>query len=202
MWEETRFLFDNYLVSGERVLDLGCGNGRHFPVFKEKGVDYFGVDVSEKLIEVAERKYPEGNFKRMDALNLSFPNNFFDKVYSIAVFHHIPSVDLRVGFLKEVKRVLKSGGLLILSVWKFHQLRERCLLFKYTILKLFGKTKLDWRDVFVPWGGKIERYYHCFSKSELENLVKKMEFKIKEIGVIRNEKGNRQNLYLVAEKSS
>ncbi len=200
-WEETKFLFDNYLILGEKILDLGCGNGRYFIFVKGKGVDYFGVDNSEQLIQIAKNNYPEGKFRVADAFNLPFPNNFFDKVYTIAVLHHIPSDDLRIQFLNEIKRVLKSGGLLILTVWKFHQLKERYLILKYTMLKLIGKSKLDWRDIFEPWGKKIKRYYHCFSKKELEKLIERVGFKIKKIGVAKNTKGNRQNIYLIATKA-
>jgi len=200
IWPETEVLFDEYLVPGEKVLDLGCGNGRYFEYLKEKKVNYFGVDNSEELIKIAKNKYPEANFQTADALNLPFPENFFDKVYSIATLHHIPSKEYRLQFLKEIKKILRPGGIIIITVWKFHQIKAVGLLFKYTILKLFGKSKLDWKDIFEPWAKKIERYYHWFSKKELEILVKKTGFEIKEIGLIKNEKGNRQNIYLIAEK--
>ena len=199
-WEETKFLFDDYLIPGNKALDLGCGNGRYFEFFKEKNVDYFGVDSSEKLIEIARNKYPEGKFQLTEALCLPFPNNFFDKIYSIAVLHHIPSEEFRLQVLKETRRVLKPEGLLILTAWKFHRSKELYLLFKYTILKLIGKSELDFNDIFEPWGKKIKRYYHCFSKKELENLAAKSEFKIKESGIVKNDKGNRQNIYLIGEK--
>lgn len=200
IWEETKFLIDDYVKIKEKILDLGCGNGRYFPLFKEKGVDYFGIDNSEKLIEIARDRYREGRFQTGDVLNLMFPDDYFDKIYSIAVLHHVPSEELRVNSLKEVKRVLRPGGLLIATVWKFHQPKEFYFLFKYTLLKLIGKSKLDWKDVFEPWGKRVERYYHWFSKEELGNLLKKAGLKIKEIGVIKNKRGNRQNIYLIAEK--
>jgi len=76
--------------------------------------------------------------------------------------------------LKEARRVLKAEGLLVLTVWKFPQLKECCLRFKYTILKLIGKSKLDWGDILEPWGKKIKRYYHCFSKKRIGKLSDKI----------------------------
>jgi len=175
IWPEMRFLFDDYLMAGEKVLDLGCGNGRWFELFKEKKVDYVGVDFSEKLIEIAKKNYPQAKFQMTDVLNLPFPNNYFDKIYSIAVLHHIPSEEFRLKSLKEAKRVLKPEGLLILTVWRFHEPKELYLILKYTILKLIRRSKLDRKDIFEPWGKKIKRYYHCFSKRELINLIKKRE---------------------------
>ena len=199
-WLELKFLFDDYLMPGEKVLDLGCGNGRFFEFCKDKNIDYFGVDSSEKLIEIAKAKYPQAKFQTADAFNLLFPNNYFDKVYSIAVFHHIPSRELRLQFLKEVKRVLRPDGFLILTVWKFFRPKTRLLLFRFTILKLLGLSKLDFGDVFEPWGKKIKRYYHCFSAEELMDLVKRAGLAVKRTGFVKNQKGNRQNIYLIAQK--
>jgi len=200
IWPELGFLFENYLTSGEKVLDLGCGNGRWFKLFQKKGVDYFGVDNSEKLIEIAKKLYPRATFQLGDILSLPFPDDFFDKIYNIAVLHHLPSDEFRTQSLTEIKRILKPKGRLVLTVWKFHRSKERCLLFKYTILKLIGKSKLDWKDFFEPWDKKIKRYYHFFSKSELINLVKSVDFKVQAAGSVKNERGSRQNIYLIAEK--
>lgn len=203
--EDIKKLAD-YVLSGEKVLDSGCANGRLFEVLREKNVDYFGIDISEKLIEIAKRKYPEAKFQVADALNLPFPSDFFDKVYSISVLHNIPSHEFQLQYLKETRRVLKPGGLLILRVWDFWKRKEGWkLLLKYTFLKLIGKSKLDFFDVFVPWKDSkgnilVERYFHCFTKRELENLVKEAGFKIKESW--RAGKDPRTNIYLITQKPS
>ncbi len=200
-WPEVEFLVDDYLIPGERVLDLGCGNGRLLEPLKGKEIDYFGVDNSEELIEIAKKRYPSRvKFQVADALNLPFPNNYFDKIYSIAALHHVPSKEFRLQFLKEARRVLKPEGLLILTCWKFKSKRELYLILKYTILKVLGKSKLDHRDILEPWGKKIKRYYHCFSEKELAGLARKADFKIVKIGIARNERGSRNNIYLIAEK--
>jgi len=199
IWEETRFLFDNYLKEDNKVLDLGCGTGRYAELFKDRKIEYIGADIAEEQIRIARKKHPEAKFQTIDFLNFPFSDNHFDKIYSIAVFHCIPSKEYRIKFLKEVKRILKKDGLLILTVWKSKRWNVS-LLFKYTILKLIGKSKLDFRDFLEPWADKTERYYHWFSKRELSEIVKKAGFKIKETGVIKNKTGNRQNIYLVAKK--
>lgn len=201
IWPETRTLFDKYLLEGEKILDLGCGNGRYFEYLEDKKVNYFGVDNSEKLIKIAKSKYPGVHFQIADALNLPFPDNFFDKVISIATFHHIPSKEFRIKFLNEVKRILKPGGILILTVWNFKEFKEFSIYFKFLILKLFG-SKLDFGDFLEPWGAKAVRYFHFFSKKELINLAKKVNLKVREIGIIRNERGNRKNTYLIVQKPS
>ncbi len=195
IWPEITFLFD-LLEKEDKILDLGCGNGRLYPAL-EKG-NYIGVDYSEKLIEMAKENHPEAKFQKADALNLPFNDNCFDKIYSIAVLHHIPSAELRTDFLKEAKRVLKKEGKIILTVWKFHQKKEIFLLIKYTILKLLGKTKMDFKDVLKPWGDRAERYYHCFSLREFKKTVRGAGFIIKEDGVTKNRRKTRQNFYIIA----
>lgn len=199
IWEELKPL-GQYTASDDKVLDLGCGNGRLLQIFEGQNIEYFGVDNSEKLIGIAKGKYPNYNFQTADALSLPFPDDFFDKIYSIAVLHHIPSQELRIRFLKEAKRVLKPAGFLILTVWKFHNFKEAYFRTKFTILKLLSLSKLDFGDIFESWANKIDRYYHCFAERELNSLVKKTDFKIKESGILRNKKGNRLNIYLIAEK--
>jgi len=139
IWEEAEFLFNDYVMPGEKVLDLGCGNGRFFEFLKDKDIHYIGVDFSEKLIEIAKNKYPKLKFEVANALNLPFPNNYFDKIYSIAVLHHIPSKQFRLQFLQEARRVLKSNGLLILTVWEPKSKKNLNLFLKHTALKLTGK---------------------------------------------------------------
>jgi len=193
-----------YTIPGEKVLDLGCGNGRFYKVLRDKKVDYFGIDFSEELIKIAKNDYQKAKFRVTNVLNLPFPNNFFDKVYSISVLHQIPSREFRLQSLKEARRVLKPEGLLILRVWNiFKRPNFYKLFFKYSILKIFLKSKLDFFDVFLPWKdskGKIilERYYHCFSKKELKKIVRAAGFEIKEIW--GSGLGKRSNIYLTAEK--
>lgn len=202
VWEEVETLVEDYVLPQDRILDLGCGNGRLVKVLQEKPVDYIGVDVSEKLIKIAKEKHPKKRFLQANALDLPFPANYFDKIFSIAVLHHIPSTEFRLKFLKQAKRVLKPEGLLILTVWNLWRKKFLKYHLKYNFLKLIGKSKLDWKDIFYPWkspNGKVvvQRYLHCFTKGELKRLVQKADFEIKGIGFLG--KDNR-NIGLVAKE--
>jgi len=185
-WKHSLFLF-KYIKKGDKVLDLGCGNGRLYQVLE--GVQYVGLDFSKELIEIAKKNYPQADFILGPGLNLPFSDNCFDKVFSVAVLHHIPSEELRLKFLKEAKRVLKKNGLLVLTVWK-----TRKFILKYSFLKILGLNKMDFGDVFIPWGG-VKRYIHCFSKKGLRKLAKKAGLRVQEIGVDR--KAKNRNIYLV-----
>jgi len=202
-WEEFKFLFEKYLKPNDKVLDLGCGNGRFYEFCQDKKVDYFGVDNSKKLIEIAKKRYPQGKFQIADALHLPFPSCFFDKVYSLALLHHIPSKNFRIKFFKEVKRVLKPEGLLILTVWNlWKNWSRRKLIYKFGLLKLFGFTKVDFKDIFISWYGIPQCYFHCFTKKELEKLAEKTGFEIKKSGeiIISKKKREHSNFYIILKK--
>jgi len=186
-----------YVFPKERILDLGCGSGRLLEILEDKDIDYFGIDFSEKLIEIAKRNYPSFKFQAANVLNLPFPNNSFDKVFSIRVLMHIPSKEFQLQFLKEAKRVLKPGGLLILTawyLWRFRSKRNFLLMLKNAFLKIIGKSKLDFGDALIPWGKKVMRYCHYFTKRELEKLAKESSFLVKKIWTTPFD------LYLIVQK--
>lgn len=194
-WNEFK-VFKKYVKNSDRVLDLGCGNGRLFDLFKSKQIDYIGVDNSESLINFAQRKHSKAKFILSDVLSLPFFDHEFDVVISVAALHHIPSQELRIKAFKELKRVLKKNGTAIITVWNLRQLK---LILKYKLWHLifgFRKEKMDKGDTFIPWKAKkgkiVNRYYHAFTLRELRRLVKKTGFKI-----LKEIKGN--NLVIIAQ---
>lgn len=199
LWPELINIFQDYVKSNDKVLDIGCGNGRLLDLFEGKRVDYIGIDNSAGQIKEAVKRYPDRIFLQADALDLPFPDNSFDEVFSVAVLHEIPSSEFRERFLQEANRVLKPGGLYFLTVW---DLRSRTfLILKYSFLKLIKRSGLDWNDVFIPWGKRVKRYYHVFAEKEINRLVKNAGFEIIKTGIARKQDRSKANLYLIAKKS-
>jgi tRNA (uracil-5-)-methyltransferase TRM9 len=199
VWEEFKPPAE-YAKDGDKVLDLGCGNGRFIELFRNRNIDYIGIDISQKMIEIARQKFPDGNFQIFDGLAIPFPDNYFDVIFCIAVLHHIPGSQLRQEFLTEARRVLKQGGKLILSTWYLWQKDTFwALLIKSTLKKLVGKSHLDFFDTMEPWGKIAERYFHNFRKGELKRLIKKVGFATEKFSVLRRGPENK-NLLIVAEK--
>ncbi len=200
-WIEINFLFNRYIEKNDYVLDLGCGNGRFYELIKDR-TKYFGLDNSEELINLARKRYPEADFKKGDALNIPFPDNYFDKVFSVSVLHHIPSKKLRKEFLKEAKRVLKPRGVLIITVWDLNEKpRIKKLACKNYFLKIIGKSRLDFNDALVDWHGISKIFVHLFTFPELKNLIKNSGFKPIDSGTIKIKgKKSLSNFFVVSEK--
>ncbi len=188
-WKEMDFLFDK-VNENDKVLDLGCANGRFYPLFEKKEANYYGIDLSSSLIEIAKDKYPQARFSVGTGIELCFENDFFDKVYSIAVLHHIPSEKLRKEFLKEIIRVLKNKGLLILTVWNLKEKESKGI----------KNEKLDKDDVLLPWYGADNCYFHIFNLNELESLIEEVGLKIIEKGEIIVGQRPYSNFYIICEK--
>jgi SAM-dependent methyltransferase len=97
-----------------RALEIGCGPGRLMRPMAKHFEEIHGIDISDEMIRRAERNlagcgnaYP----KHASASDLSgYEDNSFDFVYSYAVFQHIPSGEVVFGYLREVARVLRPGG--------------------------------------------------------------------------------------------
>lgn len=96
------------------TLEVGVGTGKNLKYYPE-GVDMTGIDFSEKMLEKAKRKasYMKNSPKliKMDVQSLEFDDNIFDYIFTTYVFCSVPDP---VEGLKEIKRVLKPGGKLIM----------------------------------------------------------------------------------------
>lgn len=100
-------------LCGKRVLDLGCGYGENCKAFKDMGASYvMGVDLSQKMLEVAEKENPSLQFLRGDMSNLSFITESFDVVFSSLAMHYIEDFD---SLAKSVYKLLEPGGAFIFS---------------------------------------------------------------------------------------
>lgn len=187
IWPELENLCTG-IKSGAKVLDVGCGNGRLLEVLKEKNIDYLGVDTSSQLIELAQKKYADKKFVVGDILELSkLPEINFDYVFCIAVLLHIPSRQLQIDAVKQLRNKVNENGRVIISVWNmWTQEKFRRLILKFFLLKLIKKNKMDFGDVLFDWknsAGQVvsKRYYHAFCKCELKKICKKAGFKVERI---------------------
>lgn len=172
VWDDLKPL-KRYVKDGDRILDLGCGNGRLYQLFSDLSIDYIGVDQSEELIKQAQTKFPDIRFETGEMTKLDVEDNTFDAVYCIAAYQHLPDEQTRLAALNEMKRMAKQGGYIVMTNWN---------LFSQTAYKRHPQFAPG--DFMIPWkDGKTgttiaERYYHGFTVPELEALARKVGLRI------------------------
>jgi len=193
-----------FIVRNDKVLDLGCGNGRLSELCAEIHIQYIGADISERLVQIAKAHYPDFKFVTLSGdSTLPFEQDSFTKVFCLAVIHHIPGKDGRAKFLAEIKRVLKPGGLAVITAWQLRSKPDiRRQLKLNTFLKVMGLNKLDFGDIKYPFFDDkttVMRYLHCFSQKELNNLVNSSGLVVLESKVVKRNKNN-QNIQIIARK--
>lgn len=103
-----------------RVLDFGCGTGRHTVYFARKGFDVYGFEVSGSAVERARQLLRDEDLKaNLQVLDMTQPlpysESFFDAVVAVRVLHHTYMSNI-TRIVSEIDRVLKPSGYLFLQV--------------------------------------------------------------------------------------
>jgi ubiquinone/menaquinone biosynthesis C-methylase UbiE len=107
-------LFMELFKKGEYLLEAGCGSGRWNVWLKQHGISSIGLDCSERLCAAAKREFPECGFISGDMKNMPFFDKTFDGVIALGSVEHDPEGP---GLsLKEFYRVLKRGGIAVITV--------------------------------------------------------------------------------------
>lgn len=162
--------------TGQKVLDVGCGNGIVYEFLAPKSIDYVGVDFSRPLLKIARQRARRANgasqyrFVFGEATALPIKNGVFDWVFALAVYHHLPTPALRQSAVEEAWRVLKPGGRLVLSGWNLRAMEN--------VLKY--KLRKNQREALIPWrasGRRFDRYVHIFTAAEIRLMLKKTGFR-------------------------
>jgi MPBQ/MSBQ methyltransferase len=116
------------LPTGTTMLDVGCGIGGSSRILaRDYGFAVTGVTISPQQVQRATELTPTGvtaQFQVDDAMNLSFPDASFDVVWSVEAGPHMPDKAI---FAKELMRVLKPGGLLVVADWNQRDDRKKPL---------------------------------------------------------------------------
>jgi SAM-dependent methyltransferase len=120
-WERRRALLLGEVRPGERVLDLGCGAGRFVAALREAGAEPVGVELAEAALERARANAPGADLRRVaDDGSLPLEHASFDLVWCSEVLEHVPDT---AHLLLEVRRVLRPGGRLLVTVPDHRRLR-------------------------------------------------------------------------------
>jgi ubiquinone/menaquinone biosynthesis C-methylase UbiE len=126
-WDSVAFIktFNHYLVfekfgkyvkKNSRILDYGCGYGRSLHELSRQGyINLYGIDFSEQMIQRGKKENPHLNLIKNDGRHIPFKDNYFDAVVLFAVLTCIAIANDELCLINEIKRVLKTDGILYIS---------------------------------------------------------------------------------------
>jgi len=165
--------FANY----SNILDIGCGNGKN--ILAKPNLNFKGIDISSQMIQICQSKGLDCVESSMTLM--PFQNDIFDGFICIASYHHLSNEQDRIDALNEMYRILKYGGVGLITVWAMEQPSD-------------SKFKFTKSDEYVKWKcvetkQEFYRYYHIYKINELETEIKRLQPKFKIQNVIL-EKGN------------
>ncbi len=160
-WQEGTDKFLSLLPKESTVLDVGCGGGIKSNYIAGKGYRVTGIDFSEKMIEVAHRKFPKIDFDVVDIYMIDKYQKMFDGIFAQAVLLHIPKNKV-MEVLEKIKDKLKPCGLLYIGVKKIKdgQIEDESI-----------KKEND-------YGYEYERFFSYFTPEELKNYMKQLDMEI------------------------
>ncbi|ORX67523.1 S-adenosyl-L-methionine-dependent methyltransferase [Linderina pennispora] len=151
-----------------------------------------GTDRSESLVEICRQR----NYECMvsDGLCLPYRTGAFDFAISIAVIHHFSSPDRRLQAVKELLRIVKQGGTVLVTVRRKFDPSTQDVLVPWVVPK---SRKPECEGASEPTDDKVyHRYYHLFKEGELDQLfVQAGSCELVESGY------DRDNWYVIAKRN-
>lgn len=184
--QEVDFLVEHLgLEPGMRVLDVGCGPGRHAHELARRGIEVHGVDISQAFIEVARTKAPpRATFERLDARTMDFAGEF-DAVICLCqgAFGLMTAGGEDELVLANMARALVPGGLLALSAFN-----------SYFAVKYFDRAVFD-ADAGVSHerteikdstgqAMEVDLWTGCYTPRELRLLLAKVGLGVRSISSV------------------
>ena len=167
----------------ERILDVGCGDGNFSVLLKEacKAKEVYGIEISEKGVEMARKNGVKCYQLDVDEEDFPFEDNYFDAVTAFELIEHLFDPD---HFLDEVYRVLKPNGIFVLTTPNLASIHNRiALLFGYQPFPTSVSLRRDVGKVLhFPCGINPGRtHIRVFTLRSLRKLLRIHKFKVVEV---------------------
>jgi len=184
------------IASAKKTLEIGCGTGLILKQISEVSSHSIGVDLSEGMIEACNSK--SLNAVKIDGKKLPFNDEEFDLVYSFKVLPHIPHIE---EMLKEVSRVTKTGGHLVVEYYgkySFKFIIDRLKnLFREKPVYLRHDSLRDFYS-YVPKEWKVESFTgirifgfsaYCYTLPVISSFFKWLDKKASKIPILNKLSG-------------
>jgi SAM-dependent methyltransferase len=154
--------FINELPNNSLIYDIGCGNGRNMTYNNHT---FIGIDNCQKFVDICKNKGLNAICNNMTDIQLASDSTDF--IICIASFHHLSNKENRLKSLLEMKRLIKSGGKILLTIWSKTQPKKTRVTFD------------NYGDNIVYWKNIHPRYYYIFAMDEIKGLFNEAGLNIK-----------------------
>ena len=170
--DPLRPLFERYTPPGTVMLEGGCGQGQYVAHYKARGVRVVGLDFAQSTLAILRSRYADLMLCTGDVAALPFQDGAFDLYYSGGVVEHF---ETGAGpALREARRVLRPGGVLLISVPYVSLMRRALSPFKSSLWKRVPRAEVDAGD--VRKGRQFFQY--VFTRSEFEQELAAAGFRV------------------------
>lgn len=160
-------LIDELDLEDKKVLELGCGSGKHISYLVNKKAEVYGADICKELLNSAREKNPDIEFKVADIdKKLPYNSSFFDVVVSNLVVHYSSNI---LNLLMEINRILKKGGFFVFST--INPFSDIISLDNESRIKVDNYFKEGKRYSIWPSFGIRMPYYHFTLQTIINSIV-------------------------------
>ena len=185
----------NNIDNTNTLLDCGCGNGKNMIYAQSLGYHCVGFDISNNLLDICKNKGL--NVYYQDVLNLK-NNNKYNKIISIAVLHHLQTLEEQIAAIKNLCDCLDNNGKLLVSFWSKEKTLEDIKEYRkdgqddqdsqdsQALIVPDVRSKSDCRDFvsgpnYVTWKldreNIIKRFYYIHDYKSIRELAKNINVK-------------------------
>jgi len=156
----------------KKILDLGCGSGRHLVYFAKNGFDTYGIDIAREGINLTKQWLKDEGLKSDLTVGniykkLPYKNNYFDAVISTQALHHEVIEKIREA-IKEIERVLIPSGFVFLT---FRKRKFRKFYPNHTIVEKYGQQVSNYKMIaprtYMPVEGEEKGLPHYLFNREI-----------------------------------
>ena len=123
------------------MLDIGCGSGEFTSILKDYYGKVIGMDVSDKMIEIAKKNYANRNiiFTKNECTNTQLSDNSIDYIFALGLFDYIENIE---NVLNEFKRILKHKGKILITIPKNPSI-FRLVSIIFTLIEWYYDVKIE-----------------------------------------------------------
>lgn len=159
---------------GKKIFDIGCGTGYFLKAAKERGLEAYGIDLSEEAIKIAKEIAPDSQIEVGAGEDLKYPDNFFDYIACLGTLEHFTNIEKG---LAEILRVAKKDAKFFIIVPNKNYLWDKVVGKRGTIQRDYKEELKDfnsWKNLFEKFGLEMEKVTQDKYPAE---IVKIFEYK-------------------------